>query len=223
LSVWCLWTVNPGNCSSNSVVSTCLQKSRNFINVGVASTHLTITYYTLITILTRFIFWAACLPRPTMMDNYYLYKIYGTYFCVWLLNFLEAYTQRLQRVICAYFYPKVRRSTWQNELYKLSTWVVHIRQCNTQVGTAGEERAVSKSEMSPVTYLVCYWTRPSLWLRRLCTSFPTRPVLNPRSVNVGFVANEVVLGPGISISTANYHSTDCSILIYHLMLLQRTH
>ncbi|KAK6639398.1 hypothetical protein RUM43_007671 [Polyplax serrata] len=47
-----------------------------------------------------------CLPKPTMLSNYYLYKIYGTYFMIWLFILLEGYTQRLNRAICAYFYPK---------------------------------------------------------------------------------------------------------------------
>ncbi|KAJ8959960.1 hypothetical protein NQ318_009393 [Aromia moschata] len=47
-----------------------------------------------------------CLPRPSLMSNYYFLKIYGTYFAVWLLMLLQAYTQRLRRIICAYFYRK---------------------------------------------------------------------------------------------------------------------
>lgn len=47
-----------------------------------------------------------CLPRPTPLSNYYLFKIYGTYVLIWLMIWLQAYTQRLRRVICAYFYRK---------------------------------------------------------------------------------------------------------------------
>ncbi|KAK4875676.1 hypothetical protein RN001_012098 [Aquatica leii] len=49
---------------------------------------------------------AACLPRPMVLSHYYLIKIYGTYFVVWLLIVAQAYTQRMRRVICAMFYRK---------------------------------------------------------------------------------------------------------------------
>ena len=48
-----------------------------------------------------------CLPKPIMLSKYYLYKIYGTYFLIWIFILLEGYTQRINRVICAYFYHKV--------------------------------------------------------------------------------------------------------------------
>lgn len=48
----------------------------------------------------------ACLPQPNLLNKYYLYKIYGTYFLVWLLVVVQAYTQRLRRLICSYFYLK---------------------------------------------------------------------------------------------------------------------
>lgn len=64
---------------------------------------------TYVRIITTCIYCAACLPQPTSMESYYLYKIYGTYFCIWLLLLAEAYTQRTQRNICAYFYPKVKQ------------------------------------------------------------------------------------------------------------------
>lgn len=49
----------------------------------------------------------SCLPRPIMLPNYYLYKIYGTYFMIWMFILLEGYTQRMNRAIGAYFYRKV--------------------------------------------------------------------------------------------------------------------
>ena len=49
----------------------------------------------------------SCLPRPVMLPNYYLYKIYGTYFMIWMFILLEGYTQRLNRAIGGYFYRKV--------------------------------------------------------------------------------------------------------------------
>ncbi|XP_069686085.1 protein sneaky [Periplaneta americana] len=48
----------------------------------------------------------ACLPHPMLMPDYYFYKIYGTYLGIWLLLLTEAYTQRIRRAVCAYFYPK---------------------------------------------------------------------------------------------------------------------
>nr|CAD7393592.1 unnamed protein product [Timema cristinae] len=48
----------------------------------------------------------ACLPHPELLDSSYIYKIYGIYLFIWLLMFSEAYSQRLRRAICAYFYPE---------------------------------------------------------------------------------------------------------------------
>ncbi|XP_028137332.2 protein sneaky [Diabrotica virgifera virgifera] len=47
-----------------------------------------------------------CLPRPRLLLNYYLYKIYGTYLAVVIMMFLQAYCLRLRRVLCSYFYRK---------------------------------------------------------------------------------------------------------------------
>nr|CAD7397462.1 unnamed protein product [Timema poppensis] len=52
----------------------------------------------------------ACLPHPELLDSSYIYKIYGIYMFIWLLMFSEAYSQRLRRAICAYFYPEIRLS-----------------------------------------------------------------------------------------------------------------
>lgn len=49
---------------------------------------------------------AKCLPRPTLMLDYYFYKIYGSYCLIWFLILIEAYSQRLNHVICGYYYPK---------------------------------------------------------------------------------------------------------------------
>ncbi|KAJ9586230.1 hypothetical protein L9F63_020139, partial [Diploptera punctata] len=48
----------------------------------------------------------SCLPQPTKLETYYICKIYGMYFGVWLLMLSQGYTQRYRRLICAYFYPK---------------------------------------------------------------------------------------------------------------------
>ncbi|ENN75308.1 hypothetical protein YQE_08085, partial [Dendroctonus ponderosae] len=47
-----------------------------------------------------------CLPRPTSMPKSYILKIYGTYFSIWLMMWLQTYTQRTRRLICAYFFRK---------------------------------------------------------------------------------------------------------------------
>ncbi|XP_011307932.1 DC-STAMP domain-containing protein 1-like [Fopius arisanus] len=49
---------------------------------------------------------AACLPRPSELSNYILLKIYGTYTAIWIMLFVAAYTQRLRRLICSFFYRK---------------------------------------------------------------------------------------------------------------------
>ncbi|XP_015586402.1 E3 ubiquitin-protein ligase DCST1 [Cephus cinctus] len=48
----------------------------------------------------------ACLPRPNELSNYVLAKIYGTYLGIWIMLLLAAYTQRLRRLICSFFYRK---------------------------------------------------------------------------------------------------------------------
>lgn len=47
-----------------------------------------------------------CLPRPNLLPNYYLYKLYGTYLAIWVMMFIQAYILRLRRLICAYFYRR---------------------------------------------------------------------------------------------------------------------
>ncbi|EZA47771.1 DC-STAMP domain-containing protein [Ooceraea biroi] len=48
----------------------------------------------------------ACLPRPNRVPNYVIFKIYSTYVGVWALLYTTAYTERLRRVICSFFYRK---------------------------------------------------------------------------------------------------------------------
>ncbi|XP_063227560.1 protein sneaky-like isoform X2 [Bacillus rossius redtenbacheri] len=48
----------------------------------------------------------ACLPQPSKVGVSELCAIYGVFLLSWLLILLEAYTQRLRRGICAYFYPE---------------------------------------------------------------------------------------------------------------------
>ncbi|XP_051160811.1 protein sneaky [Leptopilina boulardi] len=48
----------------------------------------------------------ACLPKAQKLSNYIIFKIYGSYFGIWLMLLTTAYTQRLRRVICSFFYRK---------------------------------------------------------------------------------------------------------------------
>lgn len=48
----------------------------------------------------------ACLPRPTKLPGYMLFKIYGTFFAIFLLIFVSIYTQRMRRGICSFFYRR---------------------------------------------------------------------------------------------------------------------
>jgi len=52
---------------------------------------------------------ATCLPKPSNLSSYFYIKVFGTYFVVWLLILTDIYTGRLNRLICAHFYPKVSR------------------------------------------------------------------------------------------------------------------
>ncbi|KAF7271176.1 hypothetical protein GWI33_015914 [Rhynchophorus ferrugineus] len=47
-----------------------------------------------------------CLPNPHFLSRKYLLKIYGTYFLVWSMMWIQAYTNRCRRLICAYFFRK---------------------------------------------------------------------------------------------------------------------
>lgn len=49
---------------------------------------------------------SACLPQPSELSSYFLFKIYGIYLAIWLMLFLAAYTQRLRRLVCSFFYRK---------------------------------------------------------------------------------------------------------------------
>lgn len=49
---------------------------------------------------------SACLPRPSELSNRVVFKIYSSYLGVFVLLFTAAYTQRLRRVICSFFYRK---------------------------------------------------------------------------------------------------------------------
>ncbi|XP_050433187.1 protein sneaky [Adelges cooleyi] len=47
-----------------------------------------------------------CLPNPHKLDTYYLHKIYGTFFLVFLMVLFMGYANRLKRLICATFFRK---------------------------------------------------------------------------------------------------------------------
>lgn len=48
----------------------------------------------------------ACLPRASLLPHHILIKIYGTYILIWLMIFIQAYSQRSRRWIAAFFYRK---------------------------------------------------------------------------------------------------------------------
>ncbi|KAG7301310.1 hypothetical protein JYU34_014240 [Plutella xylostella] len=47
-----------------------------------------------------------CLPRPHPLSPLYYFYIYGGYLWIVLLLYFSAYTHRLSRLICSYFYPR---------------------------------------------------------------------------------------------------------------------
>ncbi|XP_014473402.1 PREDICTED: DC-STAMP domain-containing protein 1 [Dinoponera quadriceps] len=49
---------------------------------------------------------SACLPRPSKLPRRVLFKIYSSYLGVFALLFTAAYTQRLRRVVCSFFYRR---------------------------------------------------------------------------------------------------------------------
>ncbi|KZC06683.1 PREDICTED: DC-STAMP domain-containing protein 1-like [Dufourea novaeangliae] len=49
---------------------------------------------------------SACLPRPTKLNGYIFFKIYGTFFLIFLLIIGSIYTERMRRGICSFFYRK---------------------------------------------------------------------------------------------------------------------
>ncbi|XP_066589961.1 protein sneaky [Prorops nasuta] len=49
---------------------------------------------------------SACIPKPSELPRNVVVKIYGTYLSIWTLLFVTAYTQRLRRGICSFFYRK---------------------------------------------------------------------------------------------------------------------
>lgn len=47
-----------------------------------------------------------CLPRPSKLPKSYVFKIFGTYLSIWLMLWVQTYTQRTRRLICSYFFRK---------------------------------------------------------------------------------------------------------------------
>ncbi|XP_050303167.1 protein sneaky-like isoform X2 [Anthonomus grandis grandis] len=47
-----------------------------------------------------------CLPKPQKLAAAYIFKIYGVYFAIWSMMWIQAYTQRLRRLICSYYFRK---------------------------------------------------------------------------------------------------------------------
>lgn len=48
----------------------------------------------------------ACLPRPSRLPASVLLRIYGSYLAVWLMLLLQAYSQRLRRLVAAFYYRR---------------------------------------------------------------------------------------------------------------------
>lgn len=66
-----------------------------------------------------------CLPRPTMLHPWTLWKIYLMLIGIAILIFNEAYINRMRRLICAWFYPKREK---QRILYLYNRTLKHRKQ-----------------------------------------------------------------------------------------------
>ncbi|XP_062617495.1 E3 ubiquitin-protein ligase DCST1-like [Saccostrea cucullata] len=72
-----------------------------------------------------------CLPHPTKLRSWEVYRIYAVYIIVWMLMLFEAYGLRMRRLICAFFYRKREKSRilfMYNELLKRRKgYLIHLR------------------------------------------------------------------------------------------------
>ncbi|XP_066246800.1 protein sneaky [Euwallacea similis] len=62
-----------------------------------------------------------CLPRPSKLERSYLFKIFGTYLAIYVMIWVQTYTQRTRRCICSYFFrsrEKVRTLFLYNQTLK---------------------------------------------------------------------------------------------------------
>lgn len=115
-----------------------------------------------------------CLPHPNKLSQHIFIKIYGTYFAIWLMLFLSSYTQRLQRIICAFFYVK-REKRRILYLYNetLRRRVGLIRFFKSKVKTLVRERLLDR-DMEPWIALTidlpqyCRWLKIFACARKRC-------------------------------------------------------
>ncbi|XP_044755627.1 protein sneaky [Coccinella septempunctata] len=87
-----------------------------------------------------------CLPHPTPMPNIYFLEIYGMFFLIAVMMFIEVYTNRLKSVICGYIYRK-RQKRRILYLYNETTRrrIGFLRYMKTQIIKKVRERRLNES------------------------------------------------------------------------------
>ncbi|XP_024880185.1 E3 ubiquitin-protein ligase DCST1-like [Temnothorax curvispinosus] len=107
---------------------------------------------------------SACLPRATRVPNYMILKIYSIYLAIWVLLFTAAYTQRLRRVICSFFYRK-REKRRVLYLYNesLRRRLGHARFMRARVKTLARTRRL-EYDIDPWIALRLRWPALCGWL-----------------------------------------------------------
>ncbi|KAL6265156.1 hypothetical protein P5V15_005242 [Pogonomyrmex californicus] len=117
---------------------------------------------------------SACLPRASKVPNYMILKIYSIYLTIWTLLFTTAYTQRLRRVICSFFYRK-REKRRVLYLYNesLRRRLGHARFMRARVKSLVRTRRL-EYDMDPWIALrlrwptLCGWLVIFAWARHKC-------------------------------------------------------
>ncbi|PSN40459.1 hypothetical protein C0J52_24392 [Blattella germanica] len=116
----------------------------------------------------------ACLPRPIKLQNYYIYKIIGTYVGIWLLAITQGYTQRFRRAICGWYYPKreKRRVLFlYNETLKRRRGLFRFMRAKV-IQRAREKRLEMQANILVVMQVkyahMCSWVRCFPAARRKC-------------------------------------------------------
>ncbi|XP_011163830.1 protein sneaky [Solenopsis invicta] len=117
---------------------------------------------------------SACLPRANKVPNYIILKIYSMYIIIWMLLFTAAYTQRLRRVICSFFYRK-REKRRVLYLYNesLRRRLGHVRFMRARVKTLIRTRRLEYEMDSWIAMRLrwptfCGWLAIFPWARRKC-------------------------------------------------------
>ncbi|PBC33003.1 DC-STAMP domain-containing protein [Apis cerana cerana] len=107
----------------------------------------------------------ACLPQPTKLPGYVIFKIYGTFFLVFLLIFGSIYTQRMRRGICSFFY---RRREKRRVLYlyneTLRRRLMHAKFMKAKVRNMARTRRL-EYEIDFWLALRLKWPKRFGWLR----------------------------------------------------------